>query len=120
MPKPLIKRVRNFTLYLIIQFLRGVFFIIPWAARIWVGKTLGTFARLVMKKQKKIILKNFELAYGNKLDAVAREKLLKENFTHYGISVFEFMKCSTLSAIKVAALVTEFEGAQYLDEAKAA
>lgn len=118
MKNPLFKKIRNFLFYLLLQFVRGLVFFIPWRPGRKFGEAIGLLYYALAKKEVNKVLRNLERVYGVKMSEGERKKFTRENFKNYGIGLFEFMKTSLWSPQKTASLVREVEGFEYYEEAK--
>lgn len=113
----LFKKIRNYFLFLFIQFLRFIFVILPWEIGTKIGKILGSFCFYFFRKERNIIYKNLDLVYNKQMSQKEKEKFAKENFKNYGIGLFEFIKFTFWHTSKIAQLIKEVEGINYFEKA---
>lgn len=62
--------------------------LLPWRSQMWLGRQLGTLARVLLKSRVKIARRNLELAMPE-LTKDERENLLRQNFESVGCAIFE-------------------------------
>lgn len=110
---------RNFFLLIIIQLFRLFFFLLPLRAAVALGDLLGAACFYLLKRERNIIYKNLDLVYPGKYDAAAKKTFAKANFRNYGRGMAEFAKINIWPPERTAALITETEGMEYMEKAKA-
>lgn len=112
-----LKRARNFLFYLFLQIIRAIVFFVPWRVGRAFGSALGMAAFYVLKKEVNKVYRNLDIVYGGKMTPGEKEKFAKDNFKHYGIGLFEFMKATLWPPEKIASLIKETEGFEYFEKA---
>jgi Kdo2-lipid IVA lauroyltransferase/acyltransferase len=117
MKNPVLKKIRNYLFFLLLQLIRSVVFFIPWKAGRKSGEMIGAAAFHLLKNEVRKVYRNLDIVYGDKMTSAEKEKFALENFKHYGIGLFEFMKASLWSPEKTASLITEVEGFEYFEQA---
>ncbi len=83
------------------------------------GARLGRLAYRVAKRQRRYADRNLRLAYGDSMDAAARDALTRRVFEGFGKMVVDFLRVPAHTDEQVNALVAAVEGREHLDAARA-
>jgi KDO2-lipid IV(A) lauroyltransferase len=118
MKNPFFKKIRNTLFFSFLMVVRFVVFFIPWRIGTKGGEAIGLLVYYFAKKQARKVIRNLDIVYGEKMTALEKEKLTRENFKNYGIGLFEFMKATLWKPEKTASLVKEVAGFEYFEEAR--
>jgi len=103
---------QQIALRLIVAPIRGL----PWPVAQAVGRGFGTLFFRLVRRYRRVALKNISLVYGSATSASERRRMAVAVFRHFGQVAFEFVKTPQLSREQLDALVT-IAGAENLDSA---
>lgn len=80
------------------------------------GRGLGDFLYFVLKKRRRIALKNLQIAFGNEMSTVERAKICRSSFQQIGKTAIEFLRFPQLTFDNVWEEVT-VDGQEHLIQA---
>lgn len=86
-----------FPQYILFRALAGFLRILPYGTVLGIGRLLGQFGYLVLKKRRKIAIENISNAFPEMMDAQAK-KLARGCFVHLGLVVVEILSIPRLAA----------------------
>lgn len=118
MKNPFFKKIRNFFLYAFVQFLRFIIFFIPWSAGRFMGGMIGLIFYVIVPKERDKIFRNLDIIFGKDVLSLWEKKVFARKVcANLGIGVFEFAKFSVWAPEKIASLVKEVQGMEYIEKA---
>jgi KDO2-lipid IV(A) lauroyltransferase len=90
---------------------------LPWPLQRALGRLLGALLRVALGARRRVAARNLELCFP-KLDAAARDTLLREHFASLGIGLFEFARAwwGSVAPMRKGLVV---EGLEHMDAARA-
>lgn len=88
---------------------------LPWPLQRLLGRGIGSLLRVALPGRRAIAERNLELCFPE-LDAVARKRLLRENFSALGIGIFEFAR-AWWGSVEPLRRGTTVEGVEHVREA---
>lgn len=103
----------KFTEYSLLRTLAFVINLFPisWSTRM--ARGIGALIFIFIPKRKKIALENLDIAYGNSLNPMEKEKIANEAIRNFSTTLMEFFRIPRL--LKHAKNCFEFEGTYNLD-----
>ena len=84
------------------------------------GRLFGRFLYLLLVPLRRIPLINLTFAYADELSALQRRAILRENFTHYGVGGFEWIRMLRMNEARRQQICQQIviEGQEHLDAAR--
>ena len=96
--------------------IKGLTSLLPRKTCLAMGRMLGRSVYWLDKKHREIALKNLHIAFGEKKTESDKKRIAQSSFEHFGKSLFEILKLSSLSEAKKEALLTT-DGEEHLRNA---
>ena len=84
----------NYAIYLVFLFFRFIITTLSWQSNIKIFKTIGSFLYFLNLKHRKIIIKNLDLCFGDKLSFDEKNKIAKKVYQNFLIYIAKFIEIS--------------------------
>ena len=90
---------------LIFRIFKSLIFILPRKFCLVWGKTLGLIFYYLDKRHRRIALSNLKIAFGKELTSSDLKRVARGTFMHYGSSLMDIIKFSSLAEKRKTALI---------------
>jgi KDO2-lipid IV(A) lauroyltransferase len=110
--------MQNYIIYAFFLFFKGLILLLPSRFNTLIFKGLGSFLYSLNLKHRRIILKNLDFAFGDKLTDEAKEQIAKRCYQNFLVYTEKFVEFSNKSLDRLNAVIN-YENKHYLTDAVA-
>ena len=117
MSQPLLKRIKNTLIYIVIRVLVTLLAVLPQSLLGFLGRFLGRLGFLLAAKERAKTLRTLRLAYGGGPSDLELRRIAVEAWQNLGRNAFEMVGWSRWSHEKIASQVVRVEGWENAEKA---
>lgn len=110
------KKIKNNFIYLFIRLIIFTFNLPPRPVAIWMGTGLGYLASIIFRHDSQKADSHLRLAFGDKLDAKERKKIIRKMFANFGKNGADVIRLRKYYDREIRGLV-KIEGLEHFDKA---
>ncbi len=109
-------QMTSYFVYLVLQAITSLLNLLPLEWALWIGRSLGTLAFVVVRDRRRVALRNLQIAFGREKSPGELEAIARKTFSNLGMTFVEFLRMPRLR-LNYYDRYARVEGWEYVDQA---